>query len=50
MTWPIPVAALGFLIWQFMLAGVALGAGELKLQRASARWARPDSGPSNFFG
>ena len=48
MAWPVLVASLGFLIWQFVLAGVVLdGARELKLQRASARWARSESGPSN---
>ena len=45
MTLPILAAALGFLFWQFVLAGVEFDAQELKLQRASARWARPDSGP-----
>ena len=41
MTWPVLVASLGFLIWQFVLAGVVLDAQEPKLQRACARWARP---------
>ena len=49
MAWPVLVASLGFLIWQYVLAGVVLDAQEPKLQRACARWARPGSGPGNFL-
>jgi hypothetical protein len=45
MAWQVLVASLGFLVWQFVLAGVYFDAKEPKLQRASARWARPVSGP-----
>ena len=45
------LVSFGFLVWQFALWCVGwTNARELRLQRASARWARPGSGPGNFLG